>query len=146
MDEDFGGAFKDLERTRVENPINQLIMGEDIVLFKTHLNPEQRSRYELNKFLESFAPIRDPIERNEQIRLDVLKKVADLPEISILNPAAFGVAIVFILLYGNDVAGNISVLDRPEWKDKAYTKADVFRYIRYLASRKIIEQINYTTF
>ena len=143
MDEDFGGAFKDLERTRVENPINQLIMGEDIVLFKTHLSPEQRSRYELNKFLESFEPIRDPIERNEQMRLDILKQVAELPEISILNPAAFGVALAFIKLYGNDVAGNISVLDRPEWKDKAYTKADVFRYIRYLASQKKIPPLNY---
>lgn len=137
-DIEFGEGVKDWERTRVENPITQIIMGDDVTLFKTHLTRDQRVKYEINKFLESFAPISE-LPGDESIRLELLKRVADLPDLQNVNPEAFAVTLAFFKLYGSNIKGNMYILDNSPWKSRQYKKSDILRYLRYLSRNKIVK-------
>jgi len=137
---DFGPSVQDWARTRDEGKINKIIMGEDIMLLKTHLTPVQRARFEINKTLELFPPISN-LPGEESIREELLKRVADMPELTILNPEAFAITLAFVKLYGTNIKGNLHRFDSPPWKSRQYEKSDILRYLRFLSDKKKIPKL-----
>jgi len=140
-DEQFGEERGAFERTLAIDPIQELIMGEDVAVYRKHLSPEQRVRYEFNKYLESgFKPFQDiDAATNRQYRLKFLRSVANLPEIANLNPQTLAASLAFYTWHGRNIKESLKLFDAPPWASDYYTQADILRYLRFLATKNIVK-------
>lgn len=140
-DDQFGEDAGAYDRTRTVDKIQELIMGDDTMVYRKHLTPEQRVRYEFNKYLESgFKPFQDiDIAANRKYRENFLSNIANLPEIANLNPQTLAAAMAFYQWHSKNIKESLKLFDSAPWASEYYTQADILRYLRFLATKNIVQ-------